>query len=64
MLEIVELTMNEPILGAINDEASSEFYDEEDAKELASFDIFAWLKDKGLLDLNQEEEADQDNWLL
>ena len=63
MLEIVELTMNEPISGAINDEASSESYDEEDAKELASFDIFKWLKDKGLLDLNQEEEADQDNWL-
>ena len=56
--------MNEPISGAINDEASSEFYDEEDAAELVSFDIFAWLKDKGLLDLNQEEQADQDNWLL
>ena len=47
--------MNEPILGAINDVASSESYDEEDAKELASFDIFAWLKGKGLLDSNQEE---------
>ena len=56
--------MDEPILGAINSEASLESYDEENAKELASFDIFAWLKDKGLLDLNQEEEADQDNWLL